>query len=202
MPVNTIAMPRSSAAAITSSSRTLPPGWITATAPLSATTSSPSRNGKNASDADDRAGERQARVLRLHRRDPRRVDAAHLAGADAERAPARAVDDGVGLDELGDAPGEQQVVLLRGRRRLPRDDPELGRQHVARVRASARAGRRRPASSRAAPARAPRAAAPRARGRSSSARSPRARRPCTPARSALRGTARRRPRASRRRPAG
>ena len=33
MPVKTMAMPRSSAAAITSSSRMLPPGWITATAP-------------------------------------------------------------------------------------------------------------------------------------------------------------------------
>ena len=51
MPVKTIAMPRSLAAAMTSSSRMLPPGWITATAPLSATTSRPSRNGKNASDA-------------------------------------------------------------------------------------------------------------------------------------------------------
>src|SRR6185437_3151300 len=50
-PVNTMAMPRSSAAAITSASRTLPPGWITATAPWSATTSRPSRNGKNASEA-------------------------------------------------------------------------------------------------------------------------------------------------------
>ena len=36
---------------MTSASRRLPPGWTTATAPASATTSSPSRNGKNASDA-------------------------------------------------------------------------------------------------------------------------------------------------------
>ena len=50
-PVNTIATPRSSAAAITSSSRIEPPGWITATAPASTTTSRPSRNGKNASEA-------------------------------------------------------------------------------------------------------------------------------------------------------
>src|SRR5467141_304913 len=50
-PVNTMASPSSSAAAITSSSRTLPPGWITAFAPTRATTSTPSRNGKNASDA-------------------------------------------------------------------------------------------------------------------------------------------------------
>src|SRR6267142_33626 len=50
-PVNTMARPSSSAAAITSSSRTLPPGWITAFAPARATTSMPSRNGKKASDA-------------------------------------------------------------------------------------------------------------------------------------------------------
>ena len=42
-------MPRSSAAAITSSSRMLPPGWITQVAPASTTTSRPSRNGKKAS---------------------------------------------------------------------------------------------------------------------------------------------------------
>src|SRR6202162_1059788 len=51
MPVNTIAMPCSSAAAITSLSRTLPPGWITALAPAWATTSKPSRKGKKASEA-------------------------------------------------------------------------------------------------------------------------------------------------------
>ena len=42
-------MPRSSAAAITSASRMLPPGWITQLAPASQTTSRPSRKGKNAS---------------------------------------------------------------------------------------------------------------------------------------------------------
>ena len=40
-----------SAAAITSASRTLPPGWMTARTPAAASTSRPSRNGKNASDA-------------------------------------------------------------------------------------------------------------------------------------------------------
>src|SRR5213596_2107346 len=44
-------MPCSSAAATTSASRSEPPGWITAVAPAFATTSRPSRNGKNASDA-------------------------------------------------------------------------------------------------------------------------------------------------------
>src|SRR5690606_34688726 len=51
VPVNTIGMPRSSAAAITSSSRMLPPGWITQLAPASTTTSRPSRKGKKASEA-------------------------------------------------------------------------------------------------------------------------------------------------------
>src|SRR5690606_1763014 len=50
-PVRTMAIPRSLAAAITSSSRMLPPGWMTHVAPASATTSRPSRNGKNASEA-------------------------------------------------------------------------------------------------------------------------------------------------------
>ena len=50
-PVNTIAMPCSSAAATTSASRIEPPGCTTAVAPAAATASSPSRNGKNASEA-------------------------------------------------------------------------------------------------------------------------------------------------------
>ena len=51
MPVNTMAIPAASAAAITSASLTEPPGWITATAPASTADSKPSANGKNASDA-------------------------------------------------------------------------------------------------------------------------------------------------------
>src|SRR5690606_9419111 len=50
-PVNTMAMPCSSAAAITSASRIEPPGWITALMPAWAAASMPSRNGKNASEA-------------------------------------------------------------------------------------------------------------------------------------------------------
>src|SRR6266511_3309664 len=48
-PVTTTAMPRASAAASTSSSRTDPPGWITAVTPAWAATSMASGNGKNAS---------------------------------------------------------------------------------------------------------------------------------------------------------
>src|SRR5262249_20176442 len=51
MAVNTIAMPCSSAAAITSASRLLPPGWMTARMPKPAATSTLSRKGRNASDA-------------------------------------------------------------------------------------------------------------------------------------------------------
>ena len=51
MVVKTIASPALSAAAITSSSRMLPPGCTTAVIPLSAASSSPSAKGKNASDA-------------------------------------------------------------------------------------------------------------------------------------------------------
>ena len=51
MPVKTIASPLASAAAMTSSSRIEPPGWITAVAPASAAASRPSAKGKNASEA-------------------------------------------------------------------------------------------------------------------------------------------------------
>ena len=64
----------------------LPPGWMTATAPLSATTSRPSRNGKNASEATTEPASDRPAVLRLDRGDARRIDAAHLPRADAERA--------------------------------------------------------------------------------------------------------------------
>ena len=45
-PVKTMAIPCSSAASITSASRMLPPGWITAVMPAAAAASSPSWNGK------------------------------------------------------------------------------------------------------------------------------------------------------------
>jgi len=51
IPVNTIASPASSAAAMTSSSRIDPPGWITAVAPASTAASNPSAKGKKASEA-------------------------------------------------------------------------------------------------------------------------------------------------------
>ena len=51
MPVKTMARPASSAAAITSSSRIDPPGWMTAVAPASTAAIRPSAKGKKASDA-------------------------------------------------------------------------------------------------------------------------------------------------------
>ena len=126
MPVNTIATSCSSAALITSASRIEPPGWITAVAPASIATSKPSGNGKNASEATTEplvsgAGELQflGRVLRLARGDARGIDAAHLAGADADGGAVLGIDDGVRLDVLGDAEGEAQVVEFgRARRAL------------------------------------------------------------------------------------
>ena len=52
--VNTIATPRRSQAAITSSSRTEPPGWTTARMPAAAACSTLSANGKNPSLASER----------------------------------------------------------------------------------------------------------------------------------------------------
>src|SRR3982750_4700730 len=81
MPVNNIARFASSAAAMTSSSRIDPPGWMTAVAPASTAASKPSANGKKASDATAEPSARA--VLR--------------------------VNDGIRFDVLGDGPGEQAV---------------------------------------------------------------------------------------------
>src|SRR5215472_18918561 len=48
----------------------------------------PVAKGKESIRRHDRAGERETGVRRLDRGDPRRVDPAHLSGADAERAAA------------------------------------------------------------------------------------------------------------------
>src|SRR5215831_18956910 len=75
---------------------------------------------------DHRAAQREPRVLGLDRRDARAVDAAHLPGADAERRATACEDDRVRLDELRDAPGEQEILELVRCRRAPRHDLELG----------------------------------------------------------------------------
>src|SRR5450432_2675797 len=71
---------------------------------------------------DHRSRERQARVGRLDGGNARGVDAAHLARADAQRAPPTTIDDGVGFDESRDAPGEEKVGDLARRRRDASDD--------------------------------------------------------------------------------
>ena len=132
MPVNTMAMPCSSAALITSSSRIEPPGWITAVAPASIAASSPSANGKKASEATTEplvSGSASPAALRgvlgLARGDAGGVDAAHLAGADADRGAVLGIDDGVRLHVLGDPEGEAQVGELGVGRRALGDDLEL-----------------------------------------------------------------------------
>ena len=148
MPVKTIASPASSAAAITSSSRIEPPGWITAVAPASTAASSPSANGKKASEATAEPIVRGCRpaglvggVLRLPGGDPREFEAVHLPRADAGGRAVLGIDDRVRLDVLGDGPGEPAVgEFLRGRRALGHDlqiarrDPAI----VARLDAASR----------------------------------------------------------------
>ena len=112
-----MAMPCSSAALITSSSRTEPPGWITAVAPASMATSKPVGERKERVRRHHRAFGRRLReaglqrgVLRLARGDARGIDPAHLAGADADGGAVLGIDDGVRFDVLGDAEREAQVA--------------------------------------------------------------------------------------------
>ncbi len=149
MPVNTMAIPAASAAAITSSSRIEPPGWITAVAPASIAATSPSANGKKASEATTEpfvaasafpaAFAASAALIAAMRAE---IDPAHLAGADADRGAVSRIDDGVRLDVLGDAEGQQQVGGLGRRRRALGHDLEFGRADSRRCRAIAPAGPR------------------------------------------------------------
>ena len=111
-------MPCSSAAAITSASRIEPPGCTTAVAPAAATASRPSRNGKNASDAATDPCSRicGARRAGLHDGHLHRIDAAHLARADRQRAIRAGEDHGVRLHVRADAPREAQRRHSSGRR--------------------------------------------------------------------------------------
>ena len=97
---------------------------------------------------DRRARERQAGVLRLDRGDAR-ANRRGSSGPRRRRAscPSLAVDDRVGLHELGDAPGEHAGRASRcGVGCALRHDAAARLRDVARRRASARAGRRRRAS--------------------------------------------------------
>src|ERR1044072_922266 len=118
-----MAIPCSSAALITSSSRIEPPGWITAVAPASIATSSPSANGKNASEATTEPlvsgaasfcsrAPSSAFPAALSAAAAGRVDAADLAGADPDGRAILRVDDGVRLDVLGDTERKTQIGKL------------------------------------------------------------------------------------------
>jgi hypothetical protein len=121
---------------------------MTALAPAAARTSIPSRNGKKASEATTEPARSRPAPSRLAYGNSGRVDAAHLAGANAQGHAVATEDDGVGLDELGDAIGKKQVFNLRLARRQSADHPEVRGLDVELGRASVPAGRRRCASSR------------------------------------------------------
>ena len=109
--MKTIATPAASQASITSASRFEPPGWITAVEPAWIASSGPSAKGKKASEAtaepaSRRLGVLAAGVAALLDREADRVDAAHLAGADAERGAVLGDHDRVGADAADDGPGE------------------------------------------------------------------------------------------------
>src|ERR1043165_4784524 len=63
--------------------------------------------------------------LRAHRADAHRINARHLARADAYGLPVARVDDGVRLRVLADRPSEQERRDLRVRRRSARDDLQV-----------------------------------------------------------------------------
>ncbi len=62
---------------------------------------------------------------RFHGAEAGGVHAAHLARADAQGLAVAGVDDGVGFDVLGHAPGEEQAAQLLGGGRTPGDDFQL-----------------------------------------------------------------------------
>ena len=105
--------PAASAAATTSSSRTEPPGWMIARDARVDRELGPSANGKNASEASaEPASSSGWNVARLLDRDPHRVHAAHLPGADPDRRAAGGDHDRVRAHVAADRPGEQQVLPL------------------------------------------------------------------------------------------
>src|ERR1700712_302553 len=79
----------------------------------------------------DRALHLQARMLGLDGGDAGRIDPAHLAGTDTDGLAVFRIDDGVGLDVLGDFPGEDQVVdFLLARCTFGHDFEVVGGDHA------------------------------------------------------------------------
>ena len=115
MPVNTIAMPCSSAAAITSciahrAARLDDRGDAVGGGDVDAVAKREERVGRH-----DRAAHLELFVGRLERRDARGIHAAHLAGADADGGAVAREHDGVGLHEL--APPARRTAGRRARAR-------------------------------------------------------------------------------------
>ena len=109
-------MPASSAAAITSSSRFEPPGWMIALTPAADRRSRPIVEREEGVGGEHRALVSAARLLH---RQPHRVHPADVAAAEADRGQVARDHDCVGAHVLADAPGEQQIApLLLGRRHL------------------------------------------------------------------------------------
>ena len=105
-PVKTMAIPAASAAAMTSSSRMEPPGWIQAEAPASMADWRPSAKGNMASDATTEPFSSRPASRAFPNGDPGGIDTAHLSGSDAKGAVGMGIDDGVGFDVFDDAPSE------------------------------------------------------------------------------------------------
>ena len=120
LPVKTMASPCSSAAAMTSASRTDPPGCTTAVAPAFATRVEPVPEREERVGRRDGSGERAG--AGLHDRHVHCVDAAHLARAHRNRAIRSGEDHGVRFHVGAHAPREPQRGPLRGCRRALRHD--------------------------------------------------------------------------------
>ena len=104
-------MPRSSAAPMTSASRSEPPGWITARTPRPRLRQARPKR-KEASDAMTLPSIENG-ILRLHRGDACGDYPACLTGADADCAAIAREHDCIGLDVFADAPGEQEISEFR-----------------------------------------------------------------------------------------
>ena len=167
MPVNTIAMPCSSAAAITSSSRTCRPAGSRRGAAVGGDVEAVAER-KESVRRHHRAGKRQPRVLRLDRGDAR-SNRRGSSGRRRRRAScrSRAVDDRVGLHEL--APRARRTAGRRAALGVGCacvTTLQVGSRRRCDCRASAPAGRRRRACNLVVAHGAPARAAPRARARS------------------------------------
>ena len=90
--------------------------------PASSASFGPVGEGEERVRGERGAFQRVAVLGRLLERDANGVDAAHLAGADADRLEILGQDDGVREDVLADPPGEEEVAPAGLVRRLARDD--------------------------------------------------------------------------------